>query len=57
MHEFIRRFWEEEDAQDLVEYALIIALASVTLILAVPSMAAGIKKFIFGAIDALRSAG
>jgi pilus assembly protein Flp/PilA len=42
MKKFLQRFWKETDGQDLVEYALIVAVIALGLIAAVRAVAAAL---------------
>jgi pilus assembly protein Flp/PilA len=42
MKKFLIRFWKETDGQDLVEYALIVAVIALGLIAAVRAVAAAL---------------
>jgi pilus assembly protein Flp/PilA len=39
----MKRFWKEEEGQDLVEYALLVVLISLAAILAMKNLASGIS--------------
>ncbi len=51
MKELLRKMWSEDEGQDLVEYALIIALVSVALIGALTTLATDIGNA-FAAVEA-----
>ncbi|HYY69509.1 MAG TPA: Flp family type IVb pilin [Terriglobales bacterium] len=53
MTEVLRRFWIEDEGQDLVEYALIVALVSVALIAALTALKGGISTAFSQATSAL----
>lgn len=40
MYELLKWLWQEEDAQDLAEYALLLMLVSLTAVVALHSLAA-----------------
>lgn len=42
MKELLRRLWKEEDGQDLVEYALIVAAVGLALITTVNQLSQGV---------------
>lgn len=42
MKRFLKRFWKETEGQDLVEYALIVAVIALGLIAAVRAVAAAL---------------
>jgi pilus assembly protein Flp/PilA len=39
----MKRFWKEDEGQDLVEYALLVVLISLAAILAMKNLASGIS--------------
>jgi Flp pilus assembly pilin Flp len=47
MYELLRRLWQEEGAQDLVENALLLMLVSLTAIAALNSLAATTDRTFF----------
>ena len=53
MTEFLRTVWSEDAGQDLVEYALIVALVSVALIAALTALTGGISTAFSEAVTAL----
>ena len=53
MTQMILRFWREDEGQDLVEYALIVALVSVALIAALSAFRGGISTAFSEAVTAL----
>jgi pilus assembly protein Flp/PilA len=53
MTEFLRTVWSEDAGQDLVEYALIVALVSVALIAALTALKGGISTAFSQATSAL----
>jgi len=44
MKNLLNRLWKEEEGQDLVEYALLIALIALTLTAAISGLATAISK-------------
>lgn len=44
MKRILRRLWREEDAQDLIEYALLLVLISLGAIVAMRSLASAISN-------------
>ena len=53
MTQVISRFWRDDDGQDLVEYALLVALISVALIGAMGLLTGGISTAFSEAISGL----
>jgi len=53
MKTFWKRFWRETEGQDLVEYALIVAVIALGLIAAVQSVAAALKSLYTSITEAL----
>jgi pilus assembly protein Flp/PilA len=53
MTQMILRFWQEDEGQDLVEYALIVALVSIALIAALTALSGGISTAFSQATSAL----
>ena len=53
MTEMVSRFWQDDEGQDLVEYALLVALISVALIGAMGLLTGGISTAFSEAISAL----
>ena len=53
MYDVLKWFWEEEDAQDLAEYALLMMLVSLTAIVALHTLAATTDRMFFRAAYAL----
>jgi Flp pilus assembly pilin Flp len=53
MKTFWKRFWRETEGQDLVEYALIVAVIALGLIAAVQSVAAALKSLYTSIQEAL----
>jgi Flp pilus assembly pilin Flp len=47
MYYLFKRLWQEEDAQDLAEYALLLMLVSLTAVVALHSLAATTNKMFF----------
>lgn len=43
MEKVLRRLWRDEQGQDLVEYALLVVLVSLSAIVAMNSLASGIS--------------
>lgn len=54
MVEMLNRFWKEEEGQDLVEYALIVALIAVALIATFSNVKNGIQGAFSKVISALQ---
>ena len=55
MMETLRRMWLQDEGQDLVEYALIVALVSVALIAALTALKGGISVAFSEAISGMNS--
>jgi Flp pilus assembly pilin Flp len=53
MFELLNRLWQEEDAQDLAEYALLLMLVSLTAVVALHSLAATTDRMFFRTVYAL----
>jgi len=53
MKTFWKRFWRETEGQDLVEYALIVAVIALGLIAAVQSVASALKSLYTSIQEAL----
>jgi len=53
MTQVLSRFWRDDDGQDLVEYALLVALISVALVGAMGLLEGGISTAFSEAISAL----
>jgi Flp pilus assembly pilin Flp len=53
MFDLFKRLWQEEDAQDLAEYALLLMLVSLTAVVAIHSLAATTDRMFFRAVYAL----
>ena len=53
MFEALKRLWQEEDAQDLAEYALLMMLVSLTAVVALHSLAATTDRMFYRAVHAL----
>ena len=53
---FLRNMWQDDEGQDLVEYALIIVLVSVALVAALGLLKDGISGAFSAAISALTPA-
>jgi len=53
MMETLRRMWSDDEGQDLVEYALLVALISVALIASMNLLKGGISTAFSEAISAL----
>jgi pilus assembly protein Flp/PilA len=43
MKYFLKRFWQEEEGQDLIEYALLIALIALAAVVGMGSLATSIN--------------
>jgi len=56
MKVLLRRLWQEEEGQDLVEYALLVVLVGLAAIGAMGSLAAAISKAFSSAAQNLTSA-
>lgn len=57
MFEELTRLWQEEDAQDLAEYALLLMLVSLTAIVALHSLAASTDRMFHHAVHVLLKPG
>ena len=57
MKQFLLRFWEEEDGQDLVEYALIVAAVGLALITTVNQLSTAIVSLYSSITQGLTSIG
>jgi len=44
MRNLVRRLWQEEEGQDLVEYSLLVVLVSLTVVAAMRGVASSISK-------------
>lgn len=55
MKQIFRRLWSEDEGQDLVEYALVVALVSVALIAALTALKVGISTAFSEAVSAMAS--
>jgi Flp pilus assembly pilin Flp len=44
MRNLVRRLWEEEEGQDLVEYGLLVVLVSLTVVVTMRGVASAISK-------------
>jgi len=53
MKELLRRVWADDQAQDLIEYVLLVALISVVLIAAMNSFAGGISGVFSEAVSGM----
>jgi len=53
MEELLRRIWRDDEAQDLVEYALLVALIATALIAALQAYAGGISGVFSEAVSAM----
>jgi Flp pilus assembly pilin Flp len=53
MKNVLMRLWKEEEGQDLTEYALLLALISVVMVLTIQGLATAIKNAIAAAAAAL----
>jgi Flp pilus assembly pilin Flp len=53
MKNVLMRLWKEEEGQDLTEYALLLALISVVMVLTIQNLATAIGKAIAAATAAL----
>jgi len=53
MKETLLRLWSDDDGQDLVEYALLVAVISVLLIGAMTSLRQGISQAFSEAVSAM----
>jgi Flp pilus assembly pilin Flp len=52
MFDLFKRLWQEEDAQDLAEYALLLMLVSLTAVVALHSLGATTSKMFFRVVYA-----
>jgi len=52
---FFRRLWQEEDGQDLVEYALLVVLVALAAVTAMSSLASNISSAFANASSKLTS--
>ena len=57
MKQFLLRFWREEDGQDLVEYALIVAAVGLALITTVNQLSTAIVSLYSSITQGLTSIG
>jgi Flp pilus assembly pilin Flp len=53
MKNVLMRLWKEEEGQDLTEYALLLALISVVMVITIQGLATAIKNAIVAATGAL----
>jgi len=53
MKELLRRVWADDQAQDLIEYVLMVALVSVALIAALNSFAGGVSTVFSEAVSGM----
>lgn len=52
--ELLKRLWNDEEGQGLVEYALIIAIISLVIIVAGPTIATALRAVFKGVSDNLK---
>ena len=52
----LRRLWKEEAGQDLIEYALLVALIALTVVTVFPKVSAAITNVFSDAVTQLNSA-
>jgi Flp pilus assembly pilin Flp len=57
MKELLLRLWREDDGQDLVEYALIVAAVGLALIVTVNNLSAAVVSLYSSITDGLASIG
>jgi Flp pilus assembly pilin Flp len=57
MKELLLRVWREDDGQDLVEYALIVAAVGLALIVTVNNLSAAVVSLYSSITDGLASIG
>ena len=57
MNQFFLRFWKEEEGQDLVEYALIVAAVGLALIVTVNQLSQAIVSLYSSITEGLASIG
>jgi len=55
MTDLLKRLWKEEEGQDLTEYALLLALISVVMVLTIQNLATAIQTAIAAATTALNT--
>jgi len=55
MKNVLMRLWKDEEGQDLTEYALLLALISVVMVLTIQNLAAAIQKALAAATTALNT--
>jgi Flp pilus assembly pilin Flp len=55
--QMLKRLWKEEEGQDLVEYALLIALIALVAASSFPAVANAVKDVLGNAVNALSSTG
>ena len=53
MFEELKRLWQDEDAQDLAEYALLMMLVSLTAVVGLHSLAATTNRMFYRAVRVL----
>lgn len=53
MFDELTRLWQEEDAQDLAEYALLLMLVSLAAVVALHSLAATTDRIFYRAVHVL----
>ena len=53
MFEELKRLWQQEDAQDLAEYALLMMLVSLTAVVALHSLAATTDRLLYRGVHVL----
>jgi pilus assembly protein Flp/PilA len=56
MKTLLKRLWQEEDGQDLVEYGLLVALVALVAVTAMNSLAVAIGSTLGAATNALNKA-
>lgn len=50
------RIWKEDSGQDLIEYALLVALIALSVVIIFPKVSAAITNVFTGAVSQLNSA-
>lgn len=57
MDQLLRRMWREDDAQDLIEYVLLVALVSTALVATLNAYSGGVSTVFSEAVSALAGGG
>ena len=57
MDHLLRRMWREDDAQDLIEYVLLVALISTALVATLNSYSSAVSTVFSEAVSALAGGG